>query len=74
MPLLLANIQPERSVTASWDMADLTYNQGIHGAQDQANALVRSGVPFSVITGDWQSDEFEAAFGDWARAAHAVTR
>ncbi len=73
VPLLLANIQPERSITAAWDMADLTYNQGIHGAQDQANSLVRSGVPFSVITGDWQSPEFEAAFEDWARAAQAVT-
>ena len=50
VPLLLANIQPERSITAAWDMADLTYNQGIHGAQDQANALVRIGKPFSVIT------------------------
>jgi L-arabinose isomerase len=74
VPLLLANIQPERAVTAAWDMSDLTYNQGIHGAQDQANALVRSGIPFSVITGDWQSAEFEQAFGEWARAAHAVTR
>ena len=54
-------------------MADLTYNQGIHGAQDQANALVRAGMPFSVITGDWRSDEFARAFGDWARAAQAVT-
>ena len=50
VPLMLANIQPERAVTAAWDMADLTYNQGIHGAQDQANALARTGVPFSVIT------------------------
>ncbi len=54
VPLALANIQPERSVTPEWDMADLTYNQGIHGAQDQANALLRAGVPFSVMTGDWQ--------------------
>ncbi len=73
VPLLLANIQPERTITAEWDMADLTYNQGIHGAQDQANSLVRSGVPFSVITGDWESPEFEAAFEDWARAAQTVT-
>jgi L-arabinose isomerase len=73
VPFLLANIQPERAVTAEWDMADLTYNQGIHGAQDQANALVRTGVPFSVITGDWRSDAFAAAFGDWARAAQAVS-
>ena len=74
VPLLLANIQPERAITAAWDMSDLTYNQGIHGAQDQANALVRSGLPFSVITGDWRSAEFERAFEDWARAAQTVTR
>ncbi len=73
VPLLLANIQPERSITPSWDMADLTYNQGIHGAQDQANAIVRSGLPFSVITGEWRSDAFTRAFEDWARAAQTVT-
>ncbi len=73
VPLLLANIQPERSVTADWNMDDLTYNQGIHGAQDQANALVRAEVPFSIITGDWRSERFERAFTDWARAARAVT-
>ena len=73
LPLMLANIQPERAVTASWDMADLTYNQGIHGAQDQANALVRAARPFSVITGEWDSDEFAASFADWARAAATVT-
>ena len=72
VPLLLANIQPERAVTATWDMDDLTYNQGIHGAQDQANALLRAGIPFSVLTGEWQSEEFVASFGDWARAALAV--
>ncbi len=73
VPLLLANIQPERAVTPEWGMDELTYNQGIHGAQDQANALVRIGAPFSVITGDWRSDEFVAAFDDWARAARAVS-
>ncbi len=73
-PLLLANIQPVRSVTEDWTMDDLTYNQGIHGAQDQANSLVRSERPFSVITGDWQSDTFRDAFDDWARAAATVTQ
>jgi L-arabinose isomerase len=73
LPVLLANIQPERSVTEAWDMDDLTYNQGIHGAQDQANALVRIGAPFSVLTGDWQSPEFVRAFESWARAAQTVT-
>ncbi len=73
LPLMLANIQPDRAVTTDWDMASLTYNQGIHGAQDQANALVRARVPFSVVTGEWDSEEFAAQFGDWARAAAAVS-
>jgi L-arabinose isomerase len=74
VPLLLANIQPERTITAAWTMDDLTYNQGIHGAQDQANALLRAGVPCSIITADWRSERFEDAFADWARAAQAITR
>ena len=74
VPLLLANIQPERSVTAGWDMDEMTYNQGIHGAQDQANALLRAGIPFSIITGDWRSERFVSAFADWAHAAAALSR
>jgi L-arabinose isomerase len=72
VPILLANIQPERSITADWDMDSLTYNQGIHGAQDQANALVRADVPFSIITGDWREERFASAFGEWASAAAAI--
>ena len=74
VPLLLANIQPRRTITADWTMDDLTYNQGIHGAQDQANALLRAGVPCSIITADWRSEDFAEAFGDWAAAARAITR
>jgi L-arabinose isomerase len=73
LPVLLANVQPEGAVTEHWDMADLTYNQGIHGAQDQGNALLRTGVPFSVITDDWRSPSFLTSFGSWARAAMTVT-
>jgi L-arabinose isomerase len=74
LPICLANIQPVAGVTAEWDMADLTYNQGIHGAQDTANAMVRAGRPFHVITDDWHADSFRDAVGRWARAAAAVTR
>ena len=58
LPVCVANTQPVGEVTGAWDMADLTYNQGIHGAQDTANALVRSGRPFGVVTGDWRSPSF----------------
>jgi L-arabinose isomerase len=74
LPICLVNVQPEGEVTAAWDMADLTYNQGIHGAQDTANAMVRAGRPFHVITDDRRAPSFAAAVGRWARAAAAVTR
>ncbi len=74
LPVCLANVQPVGEVTAAWDMADLTYNQGIHGAQDTANAMVRAGRSFSVVTDDWRAPSFGEAIGAWARAAAAVTR
>jgi L-arabinose isomerase len=74
LPVCLANIQPVGEVTDAWDMGDLTYNQGIHGAQDTANAMVRAGRPFHVVTEDWRSDAFPTAIARWARAAAAVTR
>ena len=75
LPVCLANIQPVPAVTAAWDMGDLTYNQGIHGAQDTANAMVRAGRPFHVITDDWQPAVVRATpSARWARAAAAVTR
>ena len=74
LPVCLANIQPVPAVTPEWDMGDLTYNQGIHGAQDTANAMVRAGRPFAVVTDDWRADSFRDAIGGWARAAAAVTR
>jgi L-arabinose isomerase len=74
LPICLANIQPVPGVTAEWDMGDLTYNQGIHGAQDTANAMVRAGRRFHVVTDDWRADSFRDAVGTWARAAAAVTR
>jgi len=74
LPICLANIQPVPQVTPEWDMGDLTYNQGIHGAQDTANAMVRAARPFHVITDDGQAESFAQAIGAWARAAAAVTR
>jgi L-arabinose isomerase len=73
LPLCLANTQPDPNVNASWDMADMTYNQGVHGAQDTANALVRAGKTFDVITEDWHADAFKERVRLWARAAAAVT-
>ena len=75
LPICLANIQPVPEVTPAWDMGDLTYNQGIHGAQDTANAIApRAGRPFHVVTGDWRSDEFRrrSAGGRRGRGVHPL--
>src|SRR5580698_5621166 len=73
LPICLANIQPEPDVTPAWDMDDMTYNQGVHGAQDTANAMVRAGRRFSVLTDDWKADSFKVSVDRWARAAAATT-
>jgi L-arabinose isomerase len=73
LPILMANIQPDPDVTPAWNMDDMTYNQGVHGAQDTANAMVRAGRTFWVLTDDWKSEEFHADVSRWARAAAAVT-
>jgi len=71
LPLMLANVQPQRTITKDWDMDDLTYNQGVHGAQDLANTLVRLGEEAPIISEDWRSDRFADFVEDWARAAQA---
>lgn len=68
LPILLANVQPERAVDAKWDMADLTYNQGIHGAQDTANTILRGGLQYTVISEDWKSENFKSFVEDWGKA------
>jgi L-arabinose isomerase len=40
-------------------MGDLTYNQGVHGAQDTANAILRMGIKCPIITEEWHSEEFK---------------
>ncbi|MDA2803009.1 L-fucose/L-arabinose isomerase family protein [Nocardiopsis suaedae] len=73
LPVCLANIQPESEITDRWGMAEMTYNQGIHGAQDTANAMVRAGLPFDVVTEDRRAPAFRERVGRWARAARAAT-
>src|SRR5580700_7928501 len=73
LPILMANIQPEPNVTPAWDMDDMTYNQGVHGAQDTANAMVRAGRRFAVLTDDWKSEQFKDDVSRFARAARAIT-
>jgi L-arabinose isomerase len=53
-------------------MADLTYNQGIHGAQDTGNALMWTDSRYVVWTGNWQSREFADYVGTWASVVKTI--
>lgn len=69
LPVLVANIQPEPSVTPDWNWKKCTTNQGIHGIQDTSNILMRIGVKPAIITEDWETDAFKSFVNDWATAA-----
>lgn len=74
LPVLLANTQPVPEVTNEWNMDDLTYNQGIHGAQDISNALMRTmGTGYAICTGYWKHDDFKSYVADWSHAAMAAS-
>jgi L-arabinose isomerase len=72
LPLLIANVQPERAVGADWSEYDFRFNAGVAAAQIIAGELVTAGVRFSALTGDWLSDRFAIEFGDWSRAAQTL--
>ena len=71
LPLALAVIQPDQIVGEDWDELRLTVNQGVHGAQDNSNAIIRSGIPCQFFAGNRHEERFRSFVGDFARAAAA---
>ena len=77
LPLALALIQPDETVGENFGEWELTVNQGIHGSQDNANCLMRAGIPCvffagNRLNGEW--NRFVADFGAAARAARCLRR
>jgi len=50
LPILIWNVQELAGVDESFDQAAMIDNHGVHGTQDLANVLLRSGVPFEYVT------------------------
>ena len=73
LPIALAVVQPDQQVKEDWEELDLTVNQGIHGAQDNANAIVRLGIPCQFFAGNRHEDRFKNFVTDFGKAAQAAT-
>ena len=69
LPLALALVQPNETVGENFGEWELTINQGIHGSQDNANCLMRAGIPCVFFAGSRLNGELAAFVADFAAAA-----
>ena len=69
LPVALAVIQPDTIADEEFEEFDLTINQGIHGAQDNCNVMMRLGMSYQVYAGDFNSQGFKSFVLDFAKAA-----
>lgn len=74
LPIALAVVQPDQEVLDDWEELDLTVNQGIHGAQDNANVIVRGGYPCEFFAGNRHEEPFLRFVEDFAKACRTRTR
>lgn len=72
LPLALALIQPDEAVGDEFEEWELTINQGIHGSQDNANALLRAGIPCIYYAGSRFDGELQHFVEDFGAAAKTV--
>ena len=72
LPLALALIQPDETVGDDFEELELTVNQGIHGSQDNANALLRAGIPCAYYAGSRFDGKLNAFVADFGAAAQTV--
>ncbi|MFR3825128.1 MULTISPECIES: L-fucose/L-arabinose isomerase family protein [Hungatella] len=68
LPLAVAVLQTDDEVASSFNELDLTINQGIHGAQDNCNILMRLGIPYQTYAGSRFDHRFREFIEDFARA------
>ena len=72
LPLALTLVQPDETVGDDFEELELTVNQGIHGSQDNANCLLRAGIPCAFFAGSRKNGELAAFVRDFGAAARTV--
>jgi L-arabinose isomerase len=74
VPIALSVVQPDQEVLDDWEELDLTVNQGIHGAQDNANTIVRAGLKCQFFAGNRHEKRFVDFVEDFGKACLTVKR
>ena len=72
LPILLWNTQELFGVDGQFDGKALMTNHGVHGSQDLANVLLRSGVRFKYVTSHVHDPEGMTPLADFFHAASAI--
>lgn len=73
LPILLWNTQELYGVGEDYDGQKMSANHGVHGSQDLANVLLRSGVRFKYITSHLRDAKVLDSFLDFFQAAVTVS-
>lgn len=74
LPLAMAVVQPDQEVQDDWGELELTVNQGIHGAQDNANAILHSKTACAFFAGNRMETLFLEFVEDFAKACYTRSR
>ncbi|NLE44982.1 MAG: hypothetical protein GX620_09705 [Chloroflexi bacterium] len=72
LPILVFNTQQLRAVAQDTLSYETTKNHGMHGVQDLANVLLRTEVPFQLVTGHYADDTTLAEVKSWCDAARTA--
>jgi L-arabinose isomerase len=72
-PILIFNTQRLHAVGPDTTGGDTTLNHGMHGVQDLANALLRSGRPHHIVTGHYRDQAALTEVRQWCDAARLAT-
>jgi L-arabinose isomerase len=74
LPIVIWNTQELRAVDRTFTLAKMVENHGVHGTQDLANVLTRSGVRFHYVTSPDNDTGGLEELGDFFAAAAAANR
>jgi L-arabinose isomerase len=74
LPIVIWNTQELLAVDQTFTLAKMVDNHGVHGTQDLANVLTRSGVRFHYVTSAADDPAGLKELGDYFAAAAAVNR